>query len=223
MASFRCSFNRVLQLIKLKEITMATSKIYKKLLDIQSELHAPKGQFNNFGKYAYRSCEDIIEAVKPLLKAHKTLMTISDRMVEVGNRVYVEATAKLTCIETGECLIVTASAREAETKKGMDDSQITGSTSSYARKYALNGLYAIDDTKDADSMDNSHVEAVKKVFPGAKVVEEITVASLCKAIAEASTKAERQKVWKKDSEAAKKLCSEDELKDLKVVYDKSIK
>ena len=127
----------------------------KKLLLIQSELKAPKGQFNNFGKYKYRSCEDIVEAVKPLLKNHDCLLTISDELVNIGERYYIKATAKITDLESKESEIVTGYAREEETKKGMDGSQITGASSSYARKYALNGLFAIDDTKDSDST-NKH-------------------------------------------------------------------
>jgi len=126
--------------------------VHEILAKIQSELKAPKGQTNNFGKYKYRSCEDIVEAVKPLLKG--ATLTLSDEMIEVGGRVYVKATASLT--DTGLSMVsVTACAREAETKKGMDDAQITGAASSYARKYALNGLFAIDDTKDADAT-NEH-------------------------------------------------------------------
>lgn len=127
--------------------------INERLIHIQGELKAPKSQENKFGGYKYRSCEDILEAVKPLLKKEKVTLTISDDIVEVGGRVYVKATATLS---DGEDTISTSAfAREAETKKGMDDSQITGSASSYARKYALNGLFAIDDTKDADAT-NTH-------------------------------------------------------------------
>lgn len=122
--------------------------ITETLSAIQTELSAPKGQFNKFGGYAYRSCEDILEALKPLLKKHKACVTISDDIVMVGDRVYVKATATLTAEE--ESITATAFAREAEDKKGMDSAQVTGSTSSYARKYALNGLFAIDDNKDAD-------------------------------------------------------------------------
>ena len=125
----------------------------KELVAIQQELKAPKGQFNNFGKYKYRSCEDILEAVKPLLAKNNAQLTISDDIVEIGGRVYVKATATLTV--GSEIESVTAFAREAETKKGMDESQITGMASSYARKYALNGLFLIDDTKDADAT-NDH-------------------------------------------------------------------
>jgi hypothetical protein len=128
------------------------SEIYKKLSSIQEELKAPKDQFNSFGKYNYRSCEDIVEASKPVCKKHGTVLLVSDMVKEVGGRVYVQALATLTCIEDNSMVSVTGWAREAETRKGMDDSQITGATSSYARKYALNGLFAIDDTKDADTM-----------------------------------------------------------------------
>lgn len=119
------------------------------LLKIQSELKAPKGQYNSFGKYKYRSAEDILEAVKPLLKEHKCHLTLSDEMVLVGERYYIKATATLSTEEKN--VSTTAYARESESKKGMDESQITGTASSYARKYALNGLFAIDDTKDADT------------------------------------------------------------------------
>lgn len=116
---------------------------------IQAKLKAPKSQTNKFGGYNYRSCEDILEAVKPLLAENDALLTLNDEIIEVGGRVYVKATATFA---HGEFTISnSAAAREAETKKGMDDSQITGTASSYARKYALNGLFLIDDTKDADS------------------------------------------------------------------------
>ena len=119
--------------------------------DIQAKLKAPKGQFNNFGKYKYRSCEDIVEAVKPLLAEAGYHLILSDDIVLVGDRIYVKATA--TVFNGTEILgTATAFAREPQDKKGMDYSQITGTASSYARKYALNGLFAIDDTKDADTM-----------------------------------------------------------------------
>ena len=130
--------------------------IRQKLQGIQSSLKAPKGQTNKFGGYKYRSCEDILTAVKPLLSEWGCSIVIQDDIVEVGGRVYVKATAILADNETELATISsTAFAREAETKKGMDDAQITGSASSYARKYALNGLFAIDDTKDADAT-NDH-------------------------------------------------------------------
>ena len=124
--------------------------VYEKLIAIQSELKAPKSQYNNFGKYAYRNCEDILEALKPLLKEHKSTIYISDEIVTVLERFYVKATVTFIDAETGEKIINTAYAREEEDKKGMDGSQVTGSSSSYARKYALNGMFAIDDTKDSD-------------------------------------------------------------------------
>lgn len=120
-----------------------------KLISIQKELKVPKSQRNTFGNYNYRNCEDILEAVKPLLAKQECVLTISDSIENIGSRYYVKATARVT--DGKDSIEVTAYAREAETKKGMDDSQITGSTSSYARKYALNGLFAIDDTKDADT------------------------------------------------------------------------
>ena len=124
--------------------------VYEKLIAIQSELKAPKSQYNNFGKYAYRNCEDILESLKPLLKEHKSTIYISDEIVTVLERFYVKATVTFIDAETGEKIINTAYAREEEDKKGMDGSQVTGSSSSYARKYALNGMFAIDDTKDSD-------------------------------------------------------------------------
>ena len=123
-------------------------------MEIQGSLNAPKGQYNKFGNYRYRSCEDILAAVKPLLKKAGCVLTISDEVVMVGNRIYIKATAKLVN-GGGEMVTTTAFAREEETKKGMDGSQITGAASSYARKYALNGLFAIDDTKDADTLNNN--------------------------------------------------------------------
>ena len=125
----------------------------EKIVAIQSELKAPKGQYNSFGKYNYRSCEDILEGVKPLLAKHGLVLTIRDGIELIGDRYYVKATATIT--DGKEQLSTDAYARESLDKKGMDASQVTGSTSSYARKYALNGLLAIDDTKDADTMDNS--------------------------------------------------------------------
>ena len=128
--------------------------IIEKLLAVQAELKAPKGQYNSFGKYKYRSCEDILEAVKPILKEHGASITISDELVQIGNRIYVKATARFWDIDDGGYVNNTAFAREPDTKKGMDESQITGTASSYARKYALNGLLLIDDTKDADTDEN---------------------------------------------------------------------
>ncbi len=136
-------------------LTMKDKNIRQKLQGIQSSLKAPKGQTNTFGGYRYRSAEDILEALKPLLGEWGCSLVIQDEMVEVGGRVYVKATANLIDNDSESVLSTTAYAREAEAKRGMDDAQITGSASSYARKYALNGLFAIDDTKDPDAT-NTH-------------------------------------------------------------------
>lgn len=125
--------------------------VKEKLLAVQAELKAPKGQTNTFGKYKYRSCEDILESVKPLLKKYKATLVISDTLELIGERYYIKATATFMDTEDGGAIENTAYARESAEKKGMDDSQVTGATSSYARKYALNGLFLIDDTKDADT------------------------------------------------------------------------
>ena len=150
----------------------------KELIQIQKTLKAPKGQLNKFGNYKYRSCEDILEALKPLLYENKCVLTINDDIVSVGNRVYVKATVTLKN-ESGEEISTTAFAREEETKKGMDSSQITGSTSSYARKYALNGMFCIDDTKDSDTtntgdkQDDNYNLAIQEVN-GAQSLTELT-------------------------------------------------
>jgi essential recombination function protein len=130
---------------------MAGKEIYAALMAVQSELKAPKGQENTFGKYRYRSAEDILEAVKPLLKENGLYLRISDTVELIGDRYYVKATVTAVDIATGEAESATAYAREQTEKKGMDAAQVTGATSSYARKYALNALFGIDDTKDADT------------------------------------------------------------------------
>lgn len=132
---------------------MADITFQQKIVAIQSMLKAPKGQYNSFGKYNYRSCEDILEGVKPLLSEQKLILTIEDSIEMIGDRYYVKATATLS--DGTNSISTSAYAREPLEKKGADASQVTGATSSYARKYALNGLLAIDDTKDADTMDNS--------------------------------------------------------------------
>ena len=160
------------------------SNLRERLLAVQTELKAPKGQYNNFGKYKYRSCEDILEAVKPLLAEHKLSLTISDDVVEVGSRIYVRAEARISAVDDSEYIVNTAWAREDEAKKGMDGSQITGTASSYARKYCLNGLFLIDDTKDADTdeyqktakINDKDVEALRKRFETLNIDEE----ALCK-------------------------------------------
>lgn len=126
-----------------------SKEFYGKLSTVQRTLNAPKNQYNSFGKYKYRNCEDILEAVKPLLSDNGLFMSISDEIVQVGDRFYVKSTATVTDGETSHS--ASAMAREASAKKGMDDSQVTGATSSYARKYCLNGLFGIDDSKDADT------------------------------------------------------------------------
>lgn len=158
--------------------------IYSALTAIQSELKAPKNRKNSFGGYNYRSAEDILEAAKPVCFRHKCVLTVSDEMVMVSNRVYVKATATL-CNENGESISTTAFAREAESKKGMDESQITGTASSYARKYALNGLFCIDDTKDADTEENANErknraakEATEKE-PTNSAAERLAARALC--------------------------------------------
>ena len=156
--------------------------VYEKLMTVQTKLRAPKGQYNSFGKYSYRSCEDILEALKPLLAEVGAIINITDEIkvigdnfetmeVEdkktgeksvrlVGRRFYIEATAMFIDVETGDSIMARALAREDETKKGMDLAQVTGSVSSYARKYALNGLFAIDDNKDSDAT-NTHNKDIK--------------------------------------------------------------
>ena len=132
---------------------MEDKTIYQKLIEVQEELKAPKGQYNSFGKYYFRSTEDIVEALKPLLIKRGLLLLMYDEIELIGSRIYVVSTADLTDGATN--IKVSARARESETKKGMDDSQITGTASSYARKYALNGMFLIDDSKDADTPEYS--------------------------------------------------------------------
>jgi len=134
--------------------------LMQKLFKIQAELKAPKGQFNKFGGFKFRNCEDILEAVKPLLSKYELYLNISDSISMVGERYYVKATASVMD-EEGQKIEAIAYAREQDFKKGMDEAQLTGACSSYARKYSLNGLFAIDDTKDQDSMDNKSTEKSK--------------------------------------------------------------
>ena len=130
-------------------VTKQQSSIFVTLQSIQQSLVAPKGQYNSFGKYSYRSAEDILEALKPILQEHDAVLILQDGIVQIGDRYYVEATATLYAV--GETIGTTAYAREDDSKKGMDGSQVTGAASSYARKYALNGLFMIDDNKDPDT------------------------------------------------------------------------
>lgn len=153
----------------MNEETMSTKKseiprdsLRIKIMRVQRDLRAPKNQHNKFGGYNYRSAEDILEAVKPLLARENAALNICDEIVEVGGRVYVKATASFCDCESGETVFATAFAREEETKKGMDASQITGAASSYARKYALNGLFAIDDCKDADATNRHGKDAAER-------------------------------------------------------------
>lgn len=136
--------------------------IYEKLLTVQAELKAPKNQMNTFGKYKYRSQEDILEALKPILAKIKAVSIISDELVLIGDRYYIKATASIIDAETGDKAFTVGYAREELDKKGMDGSQITGTASSYARKYALNGLYAIDDTKDDDALNDYGKDKVEE-------------------------------------------------------------
>ena len=176
----------------------------KSLIAIQNELKAPKGQYNSFGKYHYRSCEDILEAVKPLLHKHNATLSITDEVVLIGDRFYVKATATFVSAD-GYTQSVSAYAREELDKKGMDGSQITGASSSYARKYALNGLFLIDDTKDSDST-NDHGKGSTNGAPKANdkpannKVASSTSADLTKAIKELNdckTYEEMVGVWNK--------------------------
>ena len=159
--------------------------IYEKLLAVQNELKAPKDKRNNFGGYNYRSCESILEAVKPLLQEQGLMLTIKDEVVNIGDRYYVRATVLLDDISSNGEIAITALAREEEAKKGMDASQITGTASSYARKYALNGLFLIDDTKDADAT-NTHGNELRNIS---------------KLISECNDESALNSLWKKCSES----------------------
>lgn len=139
---------------------MENKNVYQKLMEVQSKLKAPKSQYNSFGKYSYRSCEDILEALKPLLNEVGAIVNISDQVKLIGDRYYIEATAMFLDTNTGDSIISKAIAREDESKKGQDLAQLSGATSSYARKYALNGLFAIDDNKDSDAT-NTHGKDIK--------------------------------------------------------------
>lgn len=157
----------------------------KELIEIQKKLKAPKGQYNSFGKYKYRSAEDILEAVKPLCHENNCTLTLSDTLENIGDRYYIKATVSIT--NGTETVSVSAYAREDETKKGMDGSQITGTASSYARKYALNGLFCIDDTKDADTDEykkQTTKESTKKTSSAPKLSREdleVKIVALCDA------------------------------------------
>lgn len=181
--------------------------IYEKLSAIQVKLNAPKKQYNSYGRYNYRSCEDILEGLKPHLEETKTAVTVNDEIVLIGERYYVKATATLHDCESDKSVSNTAYAREELTKKGMDASQITGSTSSYARKYALNGLFCIDDVKDADTRDNRQKEAEEqaKAESEAKDIENSVIDDLkaralkARCVAEQVPEAKLLKLYKVDA------------------------
>lgn len=154
------------KLDEVKEVKVDVKlNVYQKLNKVQTELKAPKGQFNKFGNYKYRSCEDILEGLKPLLKEVGAIVLLSDSVEFIEGRYYVKARAQFVDTDTAEKIEVSAMAREDDSKKGMDSSQLTGSTSSYARKYALNGLFCIDDTKDSDAT-NDHSQATTQAQKG---------------------------------------------------------
>ena len=171
------------------------SNVYVKLMNVQSELNAPKNLYNSFGKYSYRSAESIMESVKPLLLKHKAALIVNDDIVFVEGRHYIKATARFIDVETGETVESSALAREEENKKGMDASQLTGATSSYARKYALGGLLCLDDNKDADAT-NTHGKDV-------------------------STPTKAQTQSKQNTPTRSKVLSEDQIKALYEVSEKA--
>lgn len=161
----------------------------KELNEIQVKLNAPKGQYNAFGKYKYRSCEDILASLKSLLNEHKCTLVLSDEIIMIGDRFYIKATATITN-EKGEKEVSTAFARESLSKKGQDEAQVTGSASSYARKYALNGLFCIDDTKDPDAL-NTSAEYTQPTQQPIDPNLELVIAN----IKVATTVAELTKIW----------------------------
>lgn len=182
--------------------------IYAKLLAIQQHLIAPKNQYNSFGDYKYRSCEDILEGLKPCLQEVNAAVTISDELVLIGERYYIKATATLFCCESGEKVSNTAYARETESRPKMDVSQITGSASSYARKYALNGLFCIDDVKDADSRNNQKDNEEQK-----KIDEQKKQAEAEKQQAELET----AKISEVKQKALSKRCSDEKVDENKLL------
>ena len=176
--------------------------MFKKLMEIQTKIKAPKNLYNSFGKYKYRNAEGICEAVKPFLEEFKCALTLTDDIIEVGGRIYVKATATLHDIETSKSTSVSAMARESEEKKGMDESQITGTASSYARKYALNGLFLLDDTKDADSDEyHNQIEEKKKEAEMEKQAADIA----------------KMKIAKVKVDVIKKRCADDGIPEEKVL------
>ena len=189
--------------------------IYEKLTKVQEELKAPKNQYNSFGKYNYRSCEDILEALKPILAKYGLFLMISDTMKQIGDRYYIMATCT---VSDGEMHITNcAFAREEESKKGMDGAQVTGTSSSYARKYALNGLFLIDDTKDPDteefhrqSKDNNEKQTSKSSAGSGKIDKLVTENQISRMYAIASDKGYtkediKKSIIKKNKQSAKEL------------------
>ena len=177
------------------------NNIHTKLLSIQSTLVAPKNQNNAFGNYKYRSLEDILKAVKPILQKVGMTLTVSDEITQVADRIYVTATATLTDIATGQAIETVASARESLDKKGMDSAQITGSASSYSRKYCLGGLFGISDMPDVDSMDNSYYQSQLHIIEFGELNEHPAMEGKRKAIKDAwrncGSDAESEKVLSK--------------------------
>lgn len=184
----------------------------EKLRKIQVELKAPKDKYNNFGKYAYRSAEGILEAVKPLLEKYECTLTLTDEIALIGDRYYVRATAMI--VSGGERVCVSALAREEDSKKGMDGSQITGTASSYARKYALNGLFLIDDTKDADTDEYANIVSKTKKKEVEDKQEQPRLAELKEKIMLCRTLDEISGLWDKLTENKSEFSPEewDELK-----------
>lgn len=188
--------------------------IYKKLLDVQTELKAPKGQFNKFGNYSYRSCEDILEAVKSLLVKYQATIIITDEIKLIGDRYYVEAKVKFIDVVSGQFIENSALAREDENKKGMDLAQVTGSCSSYARKYALNGMFCIDDCKDADATNNGKEDNNKshsQVDASARKLSDKQLARLYAIANKAGTDKDlvKQQVFKKFNKEVKDLSKQE--------------
>lgn len=185
-------------------------KSIEKLITIQQELNAPKDMTNKFGGYNYRSCESILAAVKPLLKEVQLALTLHDEIVEIGGRVYVKATAKLIESDGSIASECSAYAREEEKKSGMDSAQVTGSTSSYARKYALNGLFAIDDTKDVDSTEYQQEAKQKAAQEGKKAMDKATTQQPAKKSAETPKNAPAKplELTEEQDELYKQLCSD---------------
>ena len=188
--------------------------IYQKLLHVQTELKAPKGQFNKFGNYSYRSCEDILEAVKSLLVKYQATIIITDEIKLIGDRYYVEAKVKFIDVVSGQFIENSALAREDENKKGMDLAQVTGSCSSYARKYALNGMFCIDDCKDADATNNGKEDNNKshsQVDASARKLSDKQLARLYAIANKAGTDKDlvKQQVFKKFNKEVKDLSKQE--------------